>query len=132
MNPKRPTGAPSATMPRAGSRPAEDQPKKPSRRALEKAFLSALYENFSANGTTFLNSLLEKRPDCYLRAILLILPKETEKPVSATEALGGEDFEALLAGAKRRLAIYGGGGPDAAGLVGREPADEIPPVSETS
>jgi hypothetical protein len=130
MNPENPTGALPARMTRVPVSPPRESPRRPSRSALDRAFLSAVYENFSEHGTAFLEDLRKKRPDCYLRAILLILPKETEKPASATDALGGEDLEALVAGAKARLRLYGGVRAETAELDGKQSAEAIPPVPE--
>ena len=132
MNPENPTGTAPVAVPRARSSLTKEAPRKPSRKALERAFLTAVFENFSEHGTTFLDNLRGKRPDCYLRAIMLILPKETEKPESATDALGGEDLEALVSGARARLAIYGSVRAGTSELDGKQSAEEIPPVSETS
>ncbi|HYM18713.1 MAG TPA: hypothetical protein VEU06_09130 [Micropepsaceae bacterium] len=130
MNPENPTGSLPVALPRAGS--TAKQSRKPSRRALEAAFTTALYENFDKWGTDFLDNLREKRPDCYLRAVLLLLPKETEKPASATDALGGEDLEALVAGARARLVLYGGVRAATAELAREQSAEEIPALPETS
>src|SRR5437868_13692313 len=128
MNQDDRSGSPPEIMPRVGSYPAKEKSMRPSRRALEAALLCALYANLREHAAEFIETLRTRRPDCYLRAVLTVLPKETEKPASATDALGGEDLEALVAGARRSLALFGSVRAGTAELDRNQSAEEIPSV----
>jgi hypothetical protein len=78
---------------------------KPTRYAVEDALLAAFCADFWKHSAELIKRLREKRPATYMKTMLQLVPKQPENPQSAMDAIGDEEFDTLVAAARRALEI---------------------------
>ena len=102
-----------------------------SRDEVASAVISALCEDFLAHGAETIRAIRAERPADYVKILLSLLPKETEKPARGFDAVGDEELEALITGARARLALSRIGGTQNGGPDDEQPSGILSTVSET-
>jgi hypothetical protein len=99
---------------------------KGSRNKLGEAFISALHDDFIANGEKVIETVRAEKPDAYLKVIASILPKQFELDGNLLTKFTDEQLGQLVAALDAWVQANGDAGITAP--EGRDPASPLSPV----
>ena len=67
------------------------------RHKLSESFIAAFYENFVAHGAEAIETMRLRNPGEYVRAVVAILPKQTEEIANPFDGITSDELDELLA-----------------------------------
>jgi hypothetical protein len=73
---------------------------KGSRHKLSESFIAAFYEDFVVHGAEAIETMRLQNPGEYVRAVVAILPKQTEEIANPFDGITSDELDELLAVAR--------------------------------